>query len=77
MDLDFTIPGNPTFDVPGIEVKFDFQREENVGTFWRRENILVINGASNLNVSDRVDDGSGGFNTVNSGKYRASTTNWL
>lgn len=70
-DLDFTIPGSPTFDIPGIDVSFDYQREENFGHFWRRGNSLVISGSASLSVSYRVEDGMGGFNTVNSGAIYA------
>jgi len=70
-DLDMMVPGSPTFDINGIDVSFDFQRDENVGNFWRRGNSLVIRGATFLSVSYRVDDGAGGFITVNSGDVYA------
>ncbi len=68
MDIDFVIPtGSGIFDVAGIEVSFDFQRDESFGTFFRRGSSLIINGCANLSVTYRVDDGAGGFNTVSSG----------
>ena len=66
-DIDMIIPGSPTFDLNGIDVSFDYHREENAGTFWQRGNSLRIMGTSNLSVSYRVDDGMGGYNVVNSG----------
>jgi hypothetical protein len=71
MDFDMIVPGSPTFDINGIDVSFDYQREENVGHFWRRGSSLVISGAANLSVSYRVEDGLGGFITVNSGNVYA------
>lgn len=70
-DLEMMIPGSPTFDVDGIDVSFDFQRDESVGHFFERSPSLIITGASNLSVSYRVDDGVGGFTTVNSGNVYA------
>ncbi len=67
-DLDMIIPNTGgVFDVDGIHIEFDYQREESSGTFVSRGNSLSINGTSNLSVSYRVSDGSGGYNTVNSG----------
>lgn len=67
MDIDMVIPGSPTFDVDGIDVSFDFQRDENGGMFFERGQSLRMNGISNLSVQYRVDDGGGGYNVVNSG----------
>lgn len=67
MNINMVIPGSPTFDVPGIDVSFDFQRDENGGTFFERGNSLRMNGITNLSVQYRVDDGVGGYNVVNSG----------
>jgi hypothetical protein len=66
-NLDFIIPGSAIFNVPGIDISFDFQRDENGGTFIKRGNSLVIGGVNSISVSYRVDDGVGGFNTVSSG----------
>ncbi|MEX1002309.1 MAG: T9SS type A sorting domain-containing protein [Crocinitomicaceae bacterium] len=70
-NINMVIPGSPTFDLNGIDVSFDYQREENGGTFWQRGSSLSINGCNNLSVSYRVDDGGGGFVTVNSGNVYA------
>lgn len=70
-DINMVIPGSPTFDIDGIDVSFDYHREEAVGTFLRRGSSLIINGCANLSVSYRVDDGGGGFTTVNSGNVFA------
>ena len=66
-DINMVIPGSPTFDVDGIDVSFDYHREENSGNFFVRGSSLIIRGCANLSVSYRVDDGGGGFITVNSG----------
>lgn len=67
MNIDMVIPGSPTFDVNGIDVSFDFQRDENAGMFFERGQSLRMNGIGNLSVQYRVDDGMGGYNTVTSG----------
>ena len=66
-DVGLEIPGSPTFDINGIDVSFDYQREESGGTFVQRGSSLVIRGCANLSVTYRVDDGAGSFVTVNSG----------
>jgi len=71
-DLNFTIPtGSGIFDVAGIDVSIDYQRDESMGNFFNRGSSLIITGAANLSVSYRVDNGVGGFNTVNSGNVYA------
>ena len=67
MDIDMVVPGSPTFDVNGIDVSFYFQRDENTAQFIERGQSLQISGARNLSVRYRVEDGSGGYNTVPSG----------
>jgi hypothetical protein len=67
LNINMVIPTDASFDTPGIDVSFDSHREESAGTFWQRGNSLRIVGCSNLSVSYRVDNGGGGFNTVNSG----------
>lgn len=66
-DINMIIPGSPTFDVAGIDVSFDFHREENAGNFFERGQSLRILGTNNLSVIYRVDDGVGGYNQINSG----------
>ncbi|MCU0360619.1 MAG: hypothetical protein MUF75_07870 [Bacteroidia bacterium] len=71
-DINLTIPtGGGLFDVSGIDVSIDYQRDETVGSFFTRGSSLIITGAANLSVSYRVDNGAGGFNTVNSGNVYA------
>lgn len=71
-DINLTIPtGGGLFDVSGIDVSIDYQRDESVGNFFTRGSSLIITGASNLSVSYRVDNGAGGFNTVSSGNVYA------
>jgi hypothetical protein len=66
-DINMTIPGSPTFDVDGIDVSFDYQREESQCDWFRRGNSLIMDGSNQFAVSYRVEDGGGGFNTVTSG----------
>lgn len=68
MDINMDIPGSPTFDVQGIDISIDFQREESRGDFVSRGNNLVfgMNGG-NLSIVFRIDDGIGGYINVNSG----------
>jgi hypothetical protein len=66
-DIEMVIPGSPTFDVGGIDISFDYQRDENSGTFLERGQSLSINGFNSLSVQYRVDDGGGSFEAVNSG----------
>lgn len=70
-NIDMIIPGSPTFDIDGIDVSFDYQREENSGDFFVRGSSLQIRGCANLSVIYRVEDGGGGFTTVNSGNVYA------
>ena len=71
LNINMVVPTDASFDTPGIDVSFDYHREESAGTFWERGNSLRIVGCANLSVSYRVDDGGGGFNTVNSGNVYA------
>lgn len=66
-DVNMTIPGSPTFDVDGIDVSFDYQRDESQCDWFRRGNSLIMDGSNQFSVSYRVDNGAGGFNTVTSG----------
>lgn len=56
------------FDVNGIDITIDFQRDESVGSFVSRGSgfDFGMNGG-NLSVKFRVDNGMGGHNTINSG----------
>ena len=71
LNINMVIPTDATFDTPGIDVSFDYHREESGGTFWERGSSLRIIGCANLSVTYRVDDGGGGFNTVSSGNVYA------
>ena len=66
-DLDLVFTGSPIFDVAGIDIQFDFQRDESVGDFVTRNGFALSMNGGNLRVSFRVDNGSGGYNTVSSG----------
>ncbi|MBX7095856.1 MAG: T9SS type A sorting domain-containing protein [Flavobacteriales bacterium] len=66
-DLNMTFDGS-YFDVNGIDITIDFQRDESVGSFVSRGSgfDFGMNGG-NLSVKFRVDNGMGGHNTINSG----------
>lgn len=66
-DLNLVLEDNSIFNVAGIDVSFDYQRDESAGTFFSRGNSLRIKGCNRISVIYRVDNGSGGFRTVNSG----------
>lgn len=70
-DINMIIPNTGgIFDVDGIHVEFDFQRDESSGTFVKRGSSFSINGTANLSVSYRVQNG-GSFTTVSSGNVYA------
>jgi len=67
LDIDLVIADSSIFDVDGIEISFDYQRDESAGNFFQRGNSLSIDGTNQLSVTYRVEDGLGGFTTVRSG----------
>lgn len=72
LDLELVITGSPTFDVDGIDVSIDFQRDENDGNFFNRGNSLIFGmSGGNLFANFRVENGVGGFTSVNSGNVYA------
>lgn len=70
-NINMVIPGSPTFDVAGIDVSFDYHREENAGNFFERGQSLRIIGLNQFGVQYRVDDGGGSYNIVTSGNQYA------
>lgn len=66
-DIDLVIPG-AYFDVSGIDVSIDYQRDESQGDFVTRGNSLIMSGGNKFSVSYRVNDGAGSYFTVNSGE---------
>lgn len=63
-DVDLTFDGL-YFNVDGIDVSVDFQRDENTGYFFSRGNSLRFGmTGGKLRVTFRVDDGNGGFNQI-------------
>lgn len=71
MDVNLVIADDPIFDVGGIDISFDYQRDESQGAFFTRGNSLVIDGCSNLSVRYRIDNGVGSFATISSGNVYA------
>ena len=60
-DINLILPGYH-FDVDGIEVEIDFQREENSGNFFARGNCLKFGISSGkLRIQYRLSDGMGGY----------------
>jgi hypothetical protein len=67
-DLNFRLLDNPIFNVKGIDISFDYQRDESAGTILRRGNSLTFGSANQISVRYRVYDAAGtGFEVVNSG----------
>lgn len=66
-DINMVIPGSPTFNVDGIDISFDYHREEGTGNFFERGQSIRILGTNTLRVLYRVDDGMGGYYNVSSG----------
>ena len=70
-NLNMDITGSPTFDVAGIDLSFDYHREEGTADWFDRGNYLRLDGCANLAVTYRVDDGGGGFTQISSGNVYA------
>lgn len=71
-DIEFTIPGSPTFDVTSIEIQFDYQREESQAFFFERgANMKIQMQNGNISVEYMVNDGNGSFTQVISGNIYA------
>ena len=67
-NVNLTIPGSPTFDVPGIDIFIQFRREENDVNFWTRGSSMDFGmSGGNLFTNFRVSNGAGGFTSVSSG----------
>ena len=79
IDMDFTNTAS-IWDVDGIEVSIQYQREESTGWFFTRFSNDFRFGMSggNLQVRYEVDNGAGGSTTVNSGNIQGITNddNW-
>ena len=69
-NTNLTIANNPIFDVNGIDISFDYQRNESAGTLFVR-GPFILGTAANVTVTYRTDNGSGGFRTVTSGNAAA------
>ncbi|NJC26877.1 T9SS type A sorting domain-containing protein [Neolewinella antarctica] len=67
-DIDLRLADSSIWDVPGIEVTFDFLRNEDVGNIMRR-GLFSFGRAAGAFVSYAVRDGAGGFTQVSSEVY--------
>ncbi|NBG66845.1 T9SS type A sorting domain-containing protein [Acidiluteibacter ferrifornacis] len=68
MDINLIIPGSPTFDVQGIDLSIDYQRDESqLDLVKRGASLLIRVSGGNVSVSYRVKDGVGSYTTVSSG----------
>lgn len=68
LDLNLTITATADFNMAGIDLQFDYQRDESTGTFIQRGSSLIMAmNAGALTVSYRVDNGAGSYTTVSSG----------
>lgn len=71
MDVNLTLTGS-YYDVPGLDLSIDFRREENEVSFFRRgANFNFYMTGGNLNVSFQLNNGAGGYITINSGTISA------
>lgn len=70
-DINMIIPGSPTFDLAGIDISIDYQRQESTADFFTRGAYFILSAGSFFSVSYRVNNGSGGFTTVKSGNVYA------
>ena len=65
-DLEITIPNDGRFDVQGIEISYDYRREESAGTILTRGTNFRLGTASQLSVTFSVADGNGGSTSITS-----------
>ncbi|WP_116127607.1 hypothetical protein [Lewinella sp. IMCC34183] len=68
-DLNLSYPYHRDFDVVGVDVSYDYQRDEAVGTILSRGNGFVFGQADRAYVKYRVENGNGGYTEVVSGSY--------
>ena len=73
-DLDITFPSDPIFDVGGIDIALDYQRDETAGTLFSRGPGFTFGEAGGASVTYRVDNGDGSFSTFSSGLTETSRT---
>lgn len=67
-DLDLTITATSIYDTEGVDISFDYQREESIANFYIRGSSLNIGmNAGNLFVSYRVSNGAGSYTLISSG----------
>ncbi|MBB4079087.1 hypothetical protein GGR28_001704 [Lewinella aquimaris] len=61
-DILLTIPSVAQFNVKGIDLSFDYQRDETTATIFKRGNFIM--GANDMNVKYRVTEAGGGCSAV-------------
>lgn len=68
-DINMFFTNHPIFNVEGIDLSIDYQRDESTGTFFKRGSGFSFLSASNLNVSFKLKDpnDSSQDTTINSG----------
>ena len=67
-DLDLTITATSIYDTEGVDISFDYQREESIANFYTRGSSLNIGmNAGNLFVTYRVSNGAGSYTLISSG----------
>lgn len=72
MDINLVIPGSPTFDLDGIAMSIDFQREESEAYFVQRGNLFEIKmSGGNVSVKYSVENPLGGYTSISSGNIYA------
>jgi hypothetical protein len=66
-DIEMVFANDPIFNVDGIDISIDYQRDESVGTFFKRGNGFSFLGAKNLYVNYSVESTNGNVVSVSSG----------
>ncbi|NJB85820.1 hypothetical protein GGR26_001565 [Lewinella marina] len=70
--VNLVLADSPIFDVNGIDISFDFQRNESMGTLFQR-GFFILGSATSVSVVYRTDNGAGGFREVSSGAVASFT----
>ena len=68
-NIDVDITDSPAFNVPGIDISVDYQRDENAGTLITRGTGFAFGNAGGAFISYQVEDGAGGSTTVTSPSF--------
>lgn len=71
-DIALTFADNPAFNVPGIDLSFDYQKDDITEVLFSRNNFIM--GSGGMNISYRVTEAGGNCSArINSGTYPIPT----